>query len=147
MARILLIDDEPQLRRTLTLALERAGHEVYCAGDGEEGIAFLTSRQVDIVISDIMMPQKEGIETIIELRKLYPDIKVVAISGGGRTGNFGFLKMAKKFGASHTLAKPFTMKALVDCVRELEAGPAAHADMNGHHPEIDTLGPEEAIGA
>jgi CheY-like chemotaxis protein len=122
MARILLIDDEPQLRTTLILALKRAGHQVHSAGDGEEGIAFLASRTVDIVITDIMMPRKEGIETIIELRKLYPDIKIVAISGGGRTGNVGFLEMAKKFGAAHTLAKPFTMKALVDCVRDLEPG-------------------------
>jgi len=122
MTRILLIDDDEHLRATLTIALKRAGHDVHVAADGEIGLDFLMEHEVDILITDILMPVKEGIETIIEVRKCYPDLKIVAISGGGRSGNVGFLQMAKKLGASEALSKPFAMKALVDCVEELTAG-------------------------
>jgi DNA-binding NtrC family response regulator len=124
MASILVIDDDPQLRATLRIALNRAGYEVHCANEGEQGIDLLRSHAIDMVISDILMPGKEGIETIIELHKLYPDIKIVAISGGGVTGNIGFLEMAKKFGAVRALAKPFAMTVLIDCLRDLQHAPA-----------------------
>jgi DNA-binding NtrC family response regulator len=122
MTKILLIDDDAHLRVTLKIALERAGYDVQVAVDGEDGLNFLKSHEVNILVTDILMPVKEGIETIIEARKNYPDLKIVAISGGGRTGNVGFLNMAMKLGASQTLSKPFAMKALVDCVKDLTAG-------------------------
>jgi DNA-binding NtrC family response regulator len=122
MTRILLIDDDEHLRVTLKIALERAGHDVQVAVNGEDGLDFMKTHEVDILVTDLLMPVKEGIETIIEARKSYPDLKIVAMSGGGRTGNIRFLDMAMELGASQTLAKPFAMKALVDCVRELTDG-------------------------
>jgi DNA-binding NtrC family response regulator len=122
MTKILLIDDDEHLRVTLKIALERAGHDVQVAVNGEDGLDFMKTHEINILVTDLLMPVKEGIETIIEARKCYPDVKIVAMSGGGRTGNIRFLDMAMQLGASHTLAKPFAMKALVDCVRELTVG-------------------------
>lgn len=121
MVKILLIDDDPHLQMTLKIGLTRSGYDVLVAGDGEQGLKLLRDNRIDILITDIMMPGKEGIETIIDVRKLYPDIKILAISGGGQSGNITFLNMAKKFGAAGTLAKPFTVKALSDCVMKIAA--------------------------
>lgn len=121
MARILVIDDEELVRFTLQEILKSAGHEIVVAGNGREGVEVFNKQPCDLVVTDIIMPEKEGVETIIELRKVHPGLKVIAISGGGRTRNFDFLDLAQQFGADVTLSKPFGNKELLQAVDELLA--------------------------
>ncbi|MCX5828963.1 MAG: response regulator [Deltaproteobacteria bacterium] len=120
MARILLIDDDEQLRMMLRKMLEKAGYtDVEEANDGHIGIQLFRQHPFDLVITDIIMPDKEGIETIIELIGDYPQVKIIAMSGGGRVGPQDYLKMAKHLGASRALTKPFKYSDLIDSVQEL----------------------------
>lgn len=121
MARILLIDDDETVRYALKQVLERAGHQVEEATDGHVGVEKFSVHQPDLVITDIIMPNQEGIETIIKLRRLAPDVMIIAMSGGGRTGNRDFLAMAEKLGATKVMAKPFRPKELVEAVEALLA--------------------------
>ncbi|MBM3547635.1 MAG: response regulator [Alphaproteobacteria bacterium] len=116
MARILLIDDDSTVRYALKQVLERAGHQVEEATDGQIGLQMYASGRQDVVVTDIIMPNKEGIETIIELRRMAPDLRIIAMSGGGRTGNRDFLAMAEKLGAARIIAKPFRPRELVEAV-------------------------------
>lgn len=116
MACILLVDDEEAVRYTLRRMLERAGHDVFEATNGREALIALKSKRADLVITDIVMPVKEGTETILELRRRDPSLKIMAISGGGRTGNMDYLDVASRFGADCTLAKPVRMQELLDAV-------------------------------
>ena len=113
MARILIIDDEKPVRDAVEAVAAAAGHETRCAADGRQGMIEFARFQPDVVVTDMLMPEKEGIETVIDLRKLRPDLPIIAISGGGRVGNMSFLKMAEHFGATHTLAKPFSAAQLM----------------------------------
>ena len=124
-ARILIIDDDDALRATMRDMLEDAGFDVLDAANGARGIAVLEKAPVDLVITDILMPEKEGIETIREIRQRYPDVKVIAASGGGQTGNVTFLDLAKKLGAHEVMEKPIHMDPLVDTVRKLLNAPAS----------------------
>src|SRR5215475_12447612 len=117
MARILIIDDEAPVRRLLRHMLEKEGYEVIDAPDGEVGIKLFRERPSDLVLTDILMPEKEGIETIIELRKSFPRVKIIAMSGGGRMGKLDVLPIAKSFGALQTLEKPFERHELLDAIR------------------------------
>ena len=119
MARILVIDDEAQMREVLCQALERRGHTVDQAGDGREAMHRLAERQPDLVITDLVMPEMEGIETIQALRRKYPAIPIIAISGGGRLEPENYLALAGQIGANRTFAKPFRMEEIVSAVREL----------------------------
>ena len=116
MARILVIDDEPLVRQMLEVRLTRAGHEVVTAPDGEEAIAVHNSQAAELVITDIFMPEKDGLETIQELRRETPELKIIAVSGGSRIGNMDFLKMAAKFGASAALYKPLDYDELLQAI-------------------------------
>lgn len=107
MARVLVIDDEEYVRMTLAQALEDDGHSVLLAVNGQEGLNCYKAESPDLVITDILMPGKEGIETILELRKLNPNAKILVMSGGGRINNVDFLEVARKFGATAALKKPF----------------------------------------
>lgn len=118
MAKILIIDDEEQIRLLLRRILEAEGYEVVEAPDGNAGIQLYRKEPIDLIITDIFMPEKEGLETITELRRDYPDIKLIAMSGGGRTGNLDFLPMAGKLGALRTINKPFTRQDMLSAVRE-----------------------------
>jgi YesN/AraC family two-component response regulator len=109
MANILLIDDEPLVIETLSNAITNKGHTVVTAANGVEGIKAFSEGHFDLVITDIIMPDKEGIELIMELKRHAPRVKIVAISGGGRTGNVEFLKMATKLGAIASLKKPIRL--------------------------------------
>jgi len=111
--RILIIDDDELMRTTLFRTLEAAGHEVVEATDGNEGLLAFENGGIELVITDIMMPEKEGLETIRELRRSDGEVKIVAISGGHRTGNLNYLGMAAVFGANGTLAKPFRREDLL----------------------------------
>ncbi len=118
MARILIIDDEGELRAMLRQMLEHAGHEVTEAVNGAEGIEFYERDKHDMIITDIIMPEKEGVETILALRRADPELPIIAISGGGRLDATDFLTMAKKLGARHTLTKPFRREQLLEAVGE-----------------------------
>lgn len=119
MARILIIDDEDQARNMLLQALEREGHEVVAARDGNEGLQLYHTTLADLIITDILMPEKEGLETIMELRREFPDVKIIAMSGGGHKGNLNFLQVAKRLGAQRTLQKPFHLQEVIQLVAEV----------------------------
>ena len=119
MAQILVVDDELDIRIMLKKMLERDKHNVSLADDGSSALKFLTEKQPDIMITDLIMPDKEGIETIMEVRKKYPAIKIIAISGGGRMGPTSYLHLAKGIGANHTLTKPFSQTELLSAVEDL----------------------------
>jgi DNA-binding NtrC family response regulator len=116
VANILVADDEQAIRSILKMVLQMAGHTVDVAANGEEVLAMAGKGRFDLVITDILMPRKEGIETILELKKANPALKVIAISGGGRKGGMDFLQVAQKVGASATIAKPFEPDELVAAV-------------------------------
>ncbi len=118
MARILIIDDEDELRSMLRQMLEQAGHEITEAVNGAEGIQLYEQDTHDLIITDIIMPEKEGVETIIALRRADPDLPIIAISGGGRLEATDFLTMTKKLGARRTLSKPFRRDQLLEAVDE-----------------------------
>ncbi len=118
MARILIIDDEDELRSMLRQMLEQAGYEVTEAVNGAEGIQLYEQNTHHLIITDIIMPEKEGIETIIALRRADPDLPIIAISGGGRLDATDFLTMTKKLGARRTLSKPFRRNQLLEAVGE-----------------------------
>ncbi len=118
MAKILIIDDDKQFREMLHEMVERAGYTVFCAQDGAEGMKIFRQEKPELVITDIIMPEKEGLETILELKKTVPEVKIIAISGGGRSHPGDYLRTAKYFGANKTLAKPFSKSELLDCIVE-----------------------------
>ncbi|NQV34746.1 MAG: response regulator [Phycisphaeraceae bacterium] len=119
MKRILVIDDDVQIRQLLKLVLEQAGYEVLDAGDGNEGVRLFRADPTDLVITDIIMPEKEGIEIIRELQNDFPTVKIIAISGGGRMAAEDYLKTARRFGVARTFTKPFECKALLEAIQEL----------------------------
>ena len=119
MALILIIDDDNQFRAMLREMLERTGYEVVEASDGKEGIKLYREKATDLIITDLIMPEKEGIETIMELCRDFPDVKIIAISGGGRIDPEQYLSMAKSFGAQYSFAKPVEREELLQAVEEL----------------------------
>lgn len=122
MPRVLVIDDEELARFTIREILEGAGYEVEEAENGRIGVDMQNATPFDLIVTDIIMPEKEGVETIIDLKKGYPDLGIIAISGGGRTRNLDFLKLSERFGASRILAKPFTEGQLLEAVNEVLGG-------------------------
>jgi DNA-binding response OmpR family regulator len=127
MSKILVIDDDTIVRTTIVLLLEDAGHQVRWAVDGLRGMALFRSAQPDLVITDIIMPEQEGIQTISEMRKARPDAKIIAISGSGSFGNADFLKMARSLGAMDVIAKPFDPDVLLAIVKNCLAGRAGRS--------------------
>jgi CheY-like chemotaxis protein len=120
MKRILVMDDDTQMRQMLRQTLERAGYEVIEASDGQKGIDLFRQEPTDLVITDIIMPEKEGVETVIELKRDFPDVKIIAISGGSRgIDSQGCLSYVKGLGISHVFTKPFERKELLETVQEL----------------------------
>lgn len=118
MALVLVVDDEPLMRRTLRTALERAGHEVEEAKDGNEALKKFSSLSPDLVLTDIVMPDREGVETIGQLRKLHADVPIIAMSGGGAVGGTLFLRLAEELGATRTFTKPIRNADLVILVND-----------------------------
>ncbi len=116
MAKILVIDDEELARFTVRKYLMSAGHSVIEAKDGLEGLALQDKDPCDLVITDIIMPEKEGLETILELRQADSGLPIIAISGGGREGYSDYLEAARPFGANCSLAKPFSQDDLLSAV-------------------------------
>jgi len=113
---ILVIDDEQPVRAVLRQMLEKAGYRVEEAPNGAVGMNLLRSHPIDLIITDLFMPEKEGIETMMAVRKDFPQVKIIAMSGGGRMGRLDLLPMAESFGAQRTLVKPFERKELLEAV-------------------------------
>lgn len=130
MQRILIIDDDHHILLMIKKMLERAGYEVDLASNGNEGLELFKSIQADLVITDIIMPEKEGLETIREMKRLSPDLKIIAMSGGGKISADNYLETAKIFGASRVLAKPFSQKTMVMAVIDL-LGVSPGGEFNG----------------
>ena len=119
MSRILIIDDDDdQFRTMLQITLEEAGYEMRTAENGKKGLESLRERAPDLVVTDLVMPEKEGIETIGVLRRDFPDVKIIAVSGGGRVGPESYLKLAEQMGAARSFPKPLEMTEFLDAIRE-----------------------------
>jgi len=114
MARILVIEDDPEMQRSLEKALRLAGHEVTLTSDGQEGMKSYRLDPAAVVITDLFMPNQDGIETMINLRREFPEAKIVAISGNISASSM--LSVAKKLGAIVVLEKPFAIDALLAAV-------------------------------
>jgi len=119
MERILVIEDDDEVRDYLDSVLSRAGYFVPPAGNGKDGVESFRSCPADLVITDIIMPEKDGIETIMDLRQVNGNLKVIAISGGGRGEPENYLHSAKLLGANLTMKKPFTNEEMLSAVKEL----------------------------
>ena len=123
MARVLVVDDDQVLRCALRVVLEAAGYNVMEAANGDAGLRLYRERGADLVLVDIFMPERDGLEVIRALRAAVPQPKMIAMSGGGRTGHLDILVAAAAFGAARTLRKPFEARALLAAIRDvLEAG-------------------------
>jgi YesN/AraC family two-component response regulator len=134
MARILLIDDDNSVRGVLRLILSQFGHSVIEARNGKEGMELFMSVNADLVITDIVMPEKEGLEVLKEMRKIYPSVKIIAISGGGRVNPTDYLRMATFLGAAKVLAKPISSRELIAAINEVLLP-------NGDVPALHDLAP------
>ena len=119
MRRILVIDDDVEFRQMLAKMLERAGYEVTEAANGREGMRLFREAPSELVITDILMPEQDGVETVIELKREFADTGIIAISGGGQIDSKEYLRMAERLGVTHTLSKPFGREELLDAVKEL----------------------------
>jgi len=119
MTKILVIEDNAIVRNTVTRILQSAGYAVVTANDGLQGFEMFRKEEPDLVISDIIMPQQEGIGTIRQILAERPDAKIIAISGGGRIGNIDFLSIARKMGAADALSKPFDPEDLLGRISTL----------------------------
>jgi len=119
MQQILLVEDDPDLRKLLGLYLVQMGYAVVEATNGKEALALQQANPSDLVLTDLLMPEKEGIETIEYLRKKDPKLKIIAMSGGRRGSAADYLKVAKMMGANHIMAKPFNYTDLADALTKV----------------------------
>jgi DNA-binding response OmpR family regulator len=127
MSRILVIDDDKFVRISIRAVLEAAGYAVDDVGNANDGVALQRVTSFDTVIVDLMMPDKDGLETIRELKNYEPDLPIIAISGGGDIVRKNFVKAAEMFGANATLEKPFEGDELLSTVANLVASKASKA--------------------
>ena len=131
MSSILIVDDEEDIRDALTMVLEGAGYDVMVASNGNEAVELQRKQPVDLIITDIIMPEKDGVSTIKELRQKFPGIRIIAISGGGGVQPIeyvpdaitttAYLAAAKEAGADRVFTKPFERRDLIDAVEDLFA--------------------------
>ena len=119
MKKILIIEDEPGLRQAMSTALTRRGFEVETAADGAAALQLFKKRPADLVITDIIMPEMEGLETIVALLKQRTRLKIIAISGGGCLAGNDYLPVAQALGAALTMPKPFTIQELEEAVAKV----------------------------
>ncbi len=136
MSKILVIDDDEIMNGMTVQLLSEAGYEVEGAHDGDIGLKMLASKPFDLVVTDIVMPEKEGIETIIAIRKGSKTMPIIAISGGEKLGPDQYLLMAQHFGADYTFPKPFDREPFLAAVRECLSGPNGIPRMS--NPEVPT---------
>jgi CheY-like chemotaxis protein len=120
---ILVVDDEPGIRELLCLMLEGAGHTVVSAEDGVQAPKVLAAQPIQVVITDLLMPERDGLEFITEIRKKFPEIKIIAMSGGGHIARDSYLRIAKNFGAHVLLEKPFSQSGVLGAIEAVLAIP------------------------
>jgi len=120
---ILIIDDDAAVSRTLSLILTRAGYQVSCASTGRKGLALLAGGGFDLVLTDIIMPELDGIEAIRRIRTDHPSLRIIAMSGGGQIDKADFLHMAEALGADRVLEKPVRSERLLELVGSVMASP------------------------
>ena len=118
MATILVIDDDQQVCALLKQVLEEQGYTVESAVNGIEGIREYRSHSADLIILDILMPEKEGLETILDLRREFPQVKIIAMSGGSERAKLNLLDLARRLGAQYTVNKPFQLQTITDLVKK-----------------------------
>lgn len=117
---VLVIDDEQGVREVISESLKLCGFKVLKAENGKNAVDLIDQgHKPDVVITDIIMPEQDGIETILTIRKRYPDVKLVAISGGGRMNNMDFLSLAENLGADVTMPKPLDIDKLENILKEM----------------------------
>lgn len=121
MKRILVVDDEPSIRKLFARHLEGKGYEVIEAANGKEAVRCYRENPSDLVVTDIVMPEKEGIGMMMDLRREFPDVKVIAISGGGLNAPGSYLETAKYLGALRTFSKPLDWPELLTAIDEVLA--------------------------
>ena len=121
---ILVIDDESALREILSQVLTDAGYRVVCAENGKEASRALATSAFDVVLTDVIMPEKDGMQVISEVRKKFPEVRIIAMSGGGHVSRDQYLKIAKGLGAHAILEKPFANQKLLDTIQEVSPSSA-----------------------
>lgn len=128
MATILIVDDDDALRTLLRRVLVRAGYSTLEAANGREALAHLKAQPVDLMITDLFMPQQDGLETILALRRMNLHLPIIAMSGGGSAAQYDMLRTASLFGAARVMMKPFRAEEVLAAILELlpPAQPAAH---------------------
>lgn len=134
MPSILIIDDDSALREVLRLALETAGHQVREVRNGREGIRDFRKEPCDLVITDIYMPERDGLELIEALRRTHPHVKIIAMSGA--SGTMDYLNKARALGAAMVIRKPFVMRTVLRAVTELLGGVAPPENPVGREPNV-----------
>ncbi len=122
MAHILVLEDDPDTRETLERLLQHAGHEVTTAGDGRAGARLLAQGGYDLLITDIIMPDQDGLATILEAKRSLPELPIIAMSGGGQGSSDDYLRIARAFGARQVCPKPFKPEQIL---AQVEAALAA----------------------
>ena len=129
MAVIVVVDDDPTIQMIAAELLREGNHAVVAAADGDEALRVLAAMKVDLVVMDMLMPNKDGLETIIEARNLDPDLRILAISSGGRVGVGDLLRMARLFGADDTYVKPLRLDTFATTIDRMLAEPRRAVDI------------------
>lgn len=122
MVKVLIVDDEDMVRMVLAQTLKKVGITVEEAENGRTAVELFRKDPADVVITDIIMPECEGVETIIEIRRISPDVKIIAMSGGGRMGKTDYLDIAREFGAAQVFRKPFDRMKVLEAVHDCLTG-------------------------
>jgi DNA-binding response OmpR family regulator len=119
MPGILIVEDDKELREMLKVSLIRHKYSVLEAIDGKDAISHFKPSIIDLVVTDLIMPEEDGLKVIMKLRELKPQLKIIAISGGGKAGPGSYLKLAKALGADAVFSKPFSINDLVSKIESL----------------------------